>query len=183
MQDDTPLAVPALEMPVDGLTVLVRHAVRGAIEAAMESELTTALGRAVYARAATATGYRHGTIPRTLVTSAGPVALTIPRGRVQQADGSTQEWRRDVLPRYGRRTAALDTTLARLYLSGASTRDLRRALAPLFGQTALSKRAVSRVVTRLHGEYQTWQRQCSPRRRSPISTSTASGTACAPMAG
>ena len=159
MQDDTPLAVPALEMPVDGLTVLVRQAVRGAIEAAMESELTTALGRAVYARAATATGYRHGTIPRTLVTSAGPVALTIPRGRVQQADGSTQEWRRDVLPRYGRRTAALDTTLARLYLSGASTRDLRRALAPLFGQTALSKRAVSRVVTRLHGEYQTWQRR------------------------
>ena len=97
------MAVPALQMPVDGLTVLVRHAVRGAIEAAMESELTTALGRAVYARAATATGYRHGTIPRTLVTSAGPVALTIPRGRVQQADGSTQEWRRDVLPRYGRR--------------------------------------------------------------------------------
>ena len=104
-------------------------------------------------------GYRHGTIARSLVTSAGPVALTVPRGRLQQANGVTQEWRSGVLPRYARRTAALDTTLARLYVSGASTRDLRRALAPLFGTAALSKSAVSRVVTRLHGEYQTWQRR------------------------
>lgn len=159
MLDDTTMAVPALAMPVDGLSVLVRQAVRGAIEAAVESELTTALGRAAWERAVTATGYRHGSVTRTLVTSAGPVALTVPRGRVQQPDGTTQEWRSTVLPRYGRRTVGLDATLARLYLSGASTRDLRRALAPLFGTTALSKSAVSRVVTRLQGEYQTWQRR------------------------
>ena len=159
MQDDTRLAVPALAMPVDGLSELVRTAVRGAIEAAVETELTAALGRAAWERAAAATGYRHGTIPRTVVTSAGPVALTLPRGRLQQPDGSTQEWRSTVLPRYARRTAALDTTLARLYLSGASTRDLRRAVAPLFGTGALSKSAVSRVVTRLQASYQTWQRR------------------------
>lgn len=159
MLDDTRLAVPALVMPGDGLSALVRMAVRGAIEAAVESELTVVLGRTVYERAVDAVGYRHGTIPRTLVTSAGPVALTVPRARLQQADGTTQEWRSTVLPRYARRTAALDTALARLYLSGASTRDLRRALAPLFGPTALSKSAVSRVVTRLQGEYQTWQRR------------------------
>jgi putative transposase len=159
MQDDTRLAVPALVMPVDGLKELVRMAVRGAIEAAVEAELTTALGRAAWERAATATGYRHGTVPRTLVTSAGPVALTLPRARVRQPDGSTQEWQNGVVPRYVRRTTALDSTLARLYLSGASTRDLRRALEPLFGKTALSKSAVSRVVTRLQSEYQTWQRR------------------------
>lgn len=159
MQNDTTLAVPALVMPVDGLSEVVRMAVRGAIEAAVATELTLALGRGAWERAAEAVGYRHGTVPRTLVTSAGPVALTIPRGRLQQADGTTQEWRSTVLPRYARRTAALDATLARLYLSGASTRDLRRALAPLFGTTALSKSAVSRVVTRLQGEYQIWQRR------------------------
>ncbi len=82
MLDDTQLAVPALDMPVDGLSVLVRQAVRGAIEAAVESELTAALGRAAWERAAATTGYRHGTITRTLVTSAGPVALTVPRGRL-----------------------------------------------------------------------------------------------------
>lgn len=159
MQDDTRLAVPALAMPVDGLSAVVRLAVRSAIEAAVETELTLALGRAAWERAATATGYRHGTITRQLVTSAGPVALTLPRGRVQQPDGTTQEWRSAVLPRYARRTAALDATVARLYLSGASTRDLRRAVAPLLGTAALSKSAVSRVVTRLQGDWRAWQRR------------------------
>lgn len=159
MLDDTMLAVPALVMPGDGVSALVRMAVRGAIEAAVEQELTLALGRTTYERAVVTTGYRHGTIPRTLVTSAGPVALRVPRARLQQPGGATQEWRSAVLPRYARRTAALDETLARLYLSGASTRDLRHALAPLFGATALSKSAVSRVVTRLQGEYRTWQRR------------------------
>jgi len=159
MQDDTRLAVPALVEPVDGLRELVRTAVRGAIEAAVEEELTTALGRAAWERAATVTGYRHGTITRTVVTGAGPVALTLPRGRLQQADGATQEWRSTVVPRYARRTAALDATLARLYLSGASTRDLRRAVAPLFGTMALSKSAISRVVTQLQGDYRAWQRR------------------------
>lgn len=159
MKNDMTMAVPALVLPEDGLSEVVRMTVRGAIEAAVESELTLALGREAWQRAAAATGYRHGTICRTLVTSAGPVALTVPRGRLQQADGTTAEWHSTVLPRYARRTAALDTTLARLYLSGASTRDLRRAVAPLFGTTALSKSAVSRVVTRLQDEYHTWQQR------------------------
>lgn len=159
MQDDTTMAVPALVMPEDGLQVLVRTAVRGAIEVAIEAELTAVLGRAAWERAAAATGYRHGTVPRTLVTSAGPVTLAMPRGRLRQADGTTQEWRTTVLERYARRTPALDATLARLYLSGASTRDLRRAVAPLFGTQALSKSAVSRVVTRLQAEYRAWQQR------------------------
>jgi hypothetical protein len=63
MLDATTMTAPALVTPEDGLQPLVRAAVRGAIEAALDAE----------------------------------------------------------------RTAALDTTLARLYLSGASTRDLRCA--------------------------------------------------------
>jgi len=157
MLDDTRLAVPALAVPEDGLQALVRMAARGAIETAVEAELTLTLGRAAWERAASATGYRHGTVARTLVTSAGPVALTLPRGRLAQIDGTTREWRSAVLPRYARRTATLDAVLARLYLSGASTRDLRRAVAPLFGTRALSKSAVSRVVTRLQVSYQAWR--------------------------
>lgn len=157
MQDDTMLAVPALEQPVDGLSEVVRMAVRGAIEAATEAELTRTLGREAWERAVTATGYRHGTITRTVVTGVGPVALTLPRARLAQADGTTAEWQNPVLPRYARRTATLDATLARLYLCGASTRDLRRAVAPLFGARAVSKSAISRVVTQLQGEYQAWR--------------------------
>jgi transposase-like protein len=159
MGDDTMVAVPALGLPVDGLSELIRLAARGAIEAATEAELTRTLGRAAWERAVTATGYRHGTISRTVVTGAGPVALTLPRARLRGADGTTQEWQNPVLPRYARRMATLDATLARLYLSGASTRDLRRAVAPLFGSRALSKSAVSRVVTRLQDQYRTWQQR------------------------
>jgi putative transposase len=159
MKDDTTMAVPALVMPEDGLRLLVRTAVRDAIETAVETELTAALGREAWQRAATVTGYRHGVVPRTLVTSAGPVTLEVPRGRLRRADGTTEEWQTTVLPRYARRTAALDTTLARLYLSGASTRDLRRAVAPLFGDQAISKSAVSRVVTRFQEQYRAWQQR------------------------
>lgn len=159
MQDDTMLAVPALVMPVDGLALLIRTAVRGAIEAAVEAELTAALGREPWVRATEVTGYRHGTVGRTLVTGAGPVTVTVPRGRVRQPDGTTREWANGVLPRYARRTAALDATLAQLYLSGASTRDLRRAVAPLFGPRACSKSAVSRVVQRLQADYRAWHQR------------------------
>ena len=44
MQDDTTLAVPALAMPVDGQSELVRLAVRGAIEVAVEAELALGSG-------------------------------------------------------------------------------------------------------------------------------------------
>ena len=47
-------------------------AVRGAIEATTEAELTRTLGREAWERAATTTGYRHGTITRTVVTGASP---------------------------------------------------------------------------------------------------------------
>ncbi|MDZ4390445.1 MAG: hypothetical protein U0974_12040 [Gemmatimonadales bacterium] len=45
MKNDMTMAVPALVLPEDGLGEVVRMAVRGAIEAAVESELTLALGR------------------------------------------------------------------------------------------------------------------------------------------
>ncbi len=85
--------------------------------------------------------------------------MTLARGRLLQPDGPTREWHNGVVPRYARRTAAVDATMARLYLSGASTRDLKRALAPLFGTTAVSKSAVSRVVQQLRGEFTAWQRR------------------------
>jgi transposase-like protein len=67
------------------------------------------------------------------------------------------EFQNGVLPRYARRRERVDAILAQLYLSGASTRDLRRALAPLLGPRALSRSAVSRVVARLQLAFRTWR--------------------------
>lgn len=159
MTEDTHLAVPALAEPVDGLRDVIRTAVRTAIETAVAEELTAALGSAAWERAADRQGYRHGTTTRTLGTGEGPAAIRVPRGRLRQPDGSTREWRSRVLPRYARRHARVDAVLARLYLSGASTRDLQRALAPLFGARALSRSAVSRVVAKLRTEYDAWRQR------------------------
>lgn len=156
LQDRQPL-VPALEAREDAVAPLIRGAIREVLEATVAEELTAVLGRAAWERVAERRGYRHGTSPRTLVTGEGPVQLAVPRARLAQADGTTHEWHNSVLPKYARRRAAVDAILAQLYVSGASTRDLRRALAPLLGSQALSRSAVSRVVARLQGAHQAWR--------------------------
>lgn len=156
MEQDRQRLVPALEAGPDAMGALMREAIREALEAAVAEEVTAALGIAAWERAAVRRGYRHGTSARTVVTGEGPVALRVPRARLTQPDGTTREWQNHVLPKYARRQPAVDAILAQLYVSGASTRDLRRALAPLLGTQALSRSAVSRVVTKLQVAYRAW---------------------------
>jgi transposase-like protein len=134
MTEDRATLVPALEGGEDAVAPLIRGAIRDVLEATLAEELTAALGRAAWERVAARRGYRHGTAARTLVTGEGPVTVRVPRARLAQPDGTTTEWQNGVLPKYARRRAAVDAILARLYVSGASTRDLRRALQPLLGR-------------------------------------------------
>lgn len=157
MVEDRQRLVAALESRPDPVAALIREAIRGVLETAVAEEVTAALGRAAWERVSERRGYRHGTSPRTLVTGEGPVQLAVPRARLAQADGSTTEWQTSVLPKYARRRAPVDAILAQLYVSGASTRDLRRALQPLLGSQALSRSAVSRVVVKLQAAYRTWR--------------------------
>lgn len=157
MVEDRQQLVPALEAGPDPVAALLRAAIREALETAVAEEVTAALGRAAWERAREQRGYRHGTSARTIVTGEGAVALRVPRARLRQSDGTTTEWQNGVLPKYARRRAAVDAILAQLYVSGASTRDLRRALAPLLGRQALSRSAVSRVVAKLQGAFQAWR--------------------------
>ena len=157
MSEDMQRLVPALETGPDPVAALIREAIRETLETAVAEEVTAALGTAAWERVAARRGYRHGTGARTIVTGEGPVQLAVPRARLAQADGSTREWQNGVLPKYARRRAAVDAILAQLYLSGASTRDLRRALAPLLGKDALSRSAVARVVAKLQVAFRAWR--------------------------
>jgi len=157
MEQDRQSLVPPLEVGPDPVAGLIREAIREVLETAVAEEVTAALGRGAWERVAARRGYRHGTSARTVVTGEGPVALRIPRARLVQPDGATIEFQNGVLPKYARRRAAVDAILAQLYVSGASTRDLRRALAPLLGSHALSRSAVSRVVARLQVAYRAWR--------------------------
>ena len=136
---------------------LLSERVRDAVEVVLEEELAAALGSGWYERSEHRRGYRNGTEERQVTTAMGPHKLRIPRARVQQQDGTTGEFRSQVLPRYARRTQEVDDAILSVYLAGANSRRIRKALEPLLGKSHLSKSAISRVVGRLKGHFATWR--------------------------
>lgn len=143
----------------------IRHRVREAIEDVLAEELEAALGVARYERGSQRSGYRNGFQSRQVLTEHGPTALRIPRGRFFDEDGSGQEWHSELLGRYQRRTRKVEEAILGCYLGGVNTRRIRRSLMAVFGQTALSKSAISRVVSRLKERFAAWrQRELSDER-------------------
>jgi putative transposase len=141
----------------DSIEVGVRGRIREWIEELVQAELTAVLGKEVSERGADRRGYRHGHRARTLATSLGPTTFALPRARVRTEDGTTQEWRSAVVPRYQRRTARVDEALLGVYLSGTNGRRIRSALAPLLTGTPLSKDAISRLTGRLAEDFAAWR--------------------------
>jgi putative transposase len=139
------------------LETQLRQHVREAIETVLEAELTSALGSARHERTERREGYRHGALQRTITTGDGLRELEVPRGRIRQEDGTTKEFRSQLLPRYARRTRDVDAAILGSYLAGTNSRRIRTALKPLLGERHLSKSAVSRIVARLKGLFTTWQ--------------------------
>ena len=153
-KDITPEEVVQLRQDIRSL---LGQRVRDAIEIVLEEELSAALGSDWYERTQHRRGYRNGTEERQVTTAMGPQKLRIPRARVSRPDGSTREFRSQVLPRYARRTKDVDDAILGVYLAGANSRRIRKALEPLLGTDHLSKSAISRVVGRLKGHFATWR--------------------------
>src|SRR4051794_37531188 len=148
----------------DPIEVIIRDRVRGFIEELVEAELDDALGRSRYRRSETAdmarrpAGYRHGRRERQLLGSFGPVTISVPRGRLNNADGTHREWHSDALPRYARMTKQVEALITGAYLSGTNTRRVRRALGALF-KGAVSKDTVSRTWRKVQADWETWCRR------------------------
>ena len=129
----------------------------------MEAELDDALGRSRYQRPGTADvtrrpgGYRHGRRDRQLLGSFGPGTISVPRGRLNNADG-TREWHSEALPRYTRMTKQVEALITGAYLSGTNTRRVRRALDALF-KGAVSKDTVSRTWRKVQADWEAWGRR------------------------
>jgi putative transposase len=133
--------------------------VRGFIEALIEQELATALGRGRYERDASAPkGYRNGTRERQLTGSFGPVRISVPRARLATEVGSTQEWRSLALPRYARMTRQVEALIAGAYFAGTNTRRVKRALAALF-KGAVGKDVVSRTWRKVRTDWEAWNKR------------------------
>jgi len=139
------------------LEELMRERIRATIETIVEEELEGALGAARSQRVGSVrVGYRHGKRARTLTTSLGATTITMPRARIEDAQGQSREWHSRMIPRYQRRTERVDEAILGVYLSGTNTRRLRGALAPLLRGAPLSKDAVSRLVGRLREDFEAW---------------------------
>jgi transposase-like protein len=136
---------------------VARERVRETIQQVIDEELASALGASWYGRSEGRRGYRNGGRVRQVVSEYGPMELEVPRARVVQEDGTTGEWRSQMLGRYERRTPAVNAAILGAYLAGSNTRRIRRALEPLLGGTALSKSAISRVVVRLKESFEAWR--------------------------
>jgi transposase-like protein len=141
----------------DPLEEAVRCQVRSFIEALLEEELEAALGRGRYERVAIANGRRHGHRPRQLVTTFGPVTLSVPRARLHDAAGE-QEWKSALLPAYKRLSRRAEALIAEAYLAGMNTRRARRALAKLF-EGHVGKDVVSRAWQGTRSAWEAWQQR------------------------
>jgi transposase-like protein len=130
-----------------------------AVETVLEEELQLALGAGSYERTVRRAGYRHGGERRRITTVAGTRELRVPRGRVAARGGRTVEFHSQMLPRYSRRTREVDEAILGVYLAGANSRRIRKALEPLLGEEHLSKSSVSRIVGRLKELFASWQQR------------------------
>ena len=159
-------ATPALPSPpspfagsdwFDPLEETVRSQVRSFIEQLLEEELEAALGRGRYERGASSNGRRHGHRPRQLVTTFGPLSLSVPRARLHDEAGE-QEWKSALLPAYKRLSRRAEALIAEAYLAGMNTRRVRRALAQLFAGR-VGKDVVSRAWQRTRSAWEAWQKR------------------------
>jgi transposase-like protein len=160
MKQVTP-ALPSPPSPFSGsewfdpLEEAVRGQVRSFIELLLEEEVEAALGRERYERVASSNGHRHGHRLRQLVTTFGPLTLSVPRARLADEAGE-QEWKSAFLPAYKRLSHRAEALIAEVYLAGMNTRRPRRALAKLF-EGHVGKDVVSRAWQRTRSAWQAWQ--------------------------
>jgi transposase-like protein len=165
-QSETETAVHLFDNWFDPIEAGLRGRVRDFLQAMLEAELDEALARSRYARrvktaseggegSAGAPGHRHGHRPRSLLGTFGKVEISVPRARLNTADGGTSEWKSQVLRTYQRRTLAADALIASCYLAGTNTRRVKRALATLFAG-AVGKDTVSRVWRKVKSDWDAW---------------------------
>ena len=106
----------------------VRTAVQSLVQAALEAEMTEALGAEKGERSEGRLGYRSGYYSRSLVTRVGVLELRIPQDR--QGRFSTE-----LFERYQRSEKALVGTLAEMYVQGVSTRKVKAVTEALCGHS------------------------------------------------
>jgi putative transposase len=104
----------------------LRSAVEGLVHAALEAEMTEAVGAAKSERTERRLGYRSGYYERSLVTRVGTLELRVPQDRAGR-------FSTELFERYQRSEKALVAALAEMYVQGVSTRKVKAVTEELCG--------------------------------------------------
>jgi putative transposase len=119
----------------------LRSAVQGLVQAALEEEMTAAIGAEKGERTAARLSYRSGYYGRSLITRVGTLELRVPQDRGGR-------FSTELFDRYQRSEKALVGALAEMYVQGVSTRKVKAVTEALCGHE-FSASAISRINQQL----------------------------------
>lgn len=152
---DLKASLPTAGSP-PSLMELLRHGAVSLLKTAIEAEITEHLGRARYAHAETAGvgGRRNGYREARIDTPSGPIVYA------KQRVAGDPSFRSKIHQPHLRRPEEFDQAVAEMYVSGVSTRKVKRALAAVAGDDLrMSRSTVSRITERLRAEFRSWQKR------------------------
>ncbi|MFI5987909.1 IS256 family transposase [Streptomyces sp. NPDC051555] len=137
-------------VPLDGRDGLLQQMMKRVIERALQAEMSDHLGYEAGDPAGRGSGNnRNGSYPKTVTTTAGPVAIDVPRDR-------RGEYEPRIVPKGTRRLGQVDEMILSLYARGMTTRDITAHLAEVYG-AEVSPALVSKVTDVIADEVQAWQ--------------------------
>ena len=150
------LGISLEELAGQPLELFAREGAKVILTVALEEEVTRFLERRRYERKldGQAAGYRNGHRKRQLMSGSGRIEIAVPR-----VSDSREVFRSRMVDVWQRRSQALDEVIPLLYVEGLSTRDFRRALKPLWGESGLSPSSISRANRALKESFNNWRKR------------------------
>jgi len=137
-------------IPIDGPDGLLAQMTKAVLERALDVEIADHLGYEHGDPAGHGSGNsRNGHGRKTVLTTAGPVELEVPRDR----DGTFTPV---IVPKRKRRLGQVEDMILSLYARGMSTRDITEHLAEVYG-ASVSAATISRVTDVVVEEIAAWQ--------------------------
>jgi transposase-like protein len=133
----------------DHLGQIVRGAVEETLNAMLEAEADALCGAKRYERAEGRASTRAGHYGRKLHTTAGEVALKVPKLR-------TLPFETAIIERYRRRQSSVEEALVEMYLAGVSVRRVEDITEALWG-TRVSPSTVSQLNQQIYERIEQWR--------------------------
>jgi putative transposase len=135
---------------LDGPDGLINQLTKAVVERALGVEMEDHLGYVKGDLAGNGSGNsRNGFSKKTVLTSAGPVRVEVPRDR-------NGEFEPKIVPKRKRRLGQIDDMILSLYARGMTTRDIAAHLEEVYG-ASVSPELVSRVTDVVTDEITAWQ--------------------------